>query len=154
MLARRLAIALPQTPPPVANRVADWCAHEFRVGRYRYLIFCNTATLYPVVCHARGVADDHSLIERLAETLRLNLTGADLAHQFKQRIAPELAAVQWAPIPDRSILGSINEMIYMTTVALVEENKAPEELSRWLAETPMSALGGNSPKRVFPRLGR
>ena len=57
ILARRLGIELPKAPPVVTNRVADWCAHEFRVARYRYLIFCNTASLYPVVMMATGVTD-------------------------------------------------------------------------------------------------
>jgi hypothetical protein len=45
MLARRLHITVPRTPPPVANRVADWCTHQFNVGHTRYLIFCHTASL-------------------------------------------------------------------------------------------------------------
>jgi hypothetical protein len=65
MLARRLGIAVPATAPVVTNRVADWCAHEFRVSRYRYLIFCNTASLYPVVMAARGVTDGEKLGWRL-----------------------------------------------------------------------------------------
>jgi len=154
MLARRLAIALPQTPPSVANRVADWCTHEFRVGRYRYLMFCNTTSLYPVVSYARGVNDEHSLIERLVDALQASLTGADLEFQFRRQIAPESAVVQWAPIPDKAILGSINDMINMTRYSLENRDEAPADLSRWLARSPMSVLGGNSPDRVFPRLGR
>jgi len=53
MLARRLGLTLPAVPPAVANRVADWCAHEFQSGRFRYLIFCNTAALLPAVSYAR-----------------------------------------------------------------------------------------------------
>ena len=37
---------------------------------------------------------------------------------------------------------------------LEERDKPPVELGSWLAESPMSALGMNSPDRVFPRLGR
>jgi hypothetical protein len=64
MLARRLGIDVPRTPPPVANRVADWCAHQFNVSRTRYLIFCHTVSLYPVITYARGVVDEESLIKR------------------------------------------------------------------------------------------
>ena len=96
MLARRLGIELPATPPAVANRVADWCAHEFRTQRFKYLIFFNTASLYPVLTYARGVTDDHELIERLVEAVKLNLEGTKLEFQYQRWIAPELAAVQWA----------------------------------------------------------
>ncbi len=45
-------------------------------------------------------------------------------------------------------------MINMAGYSLEQRDEAPADLSRWLAESPMSALGGNSPDRVFPRLGR
>ncbi len=99
MLARRLGIELPVTPPLVTNRVADWCTHEFRVSRHRYLLFCNTAALYPVVTYAGGVTDDHGLIERLVDGLKLCLVGTELEFQFQRWIVPELAVVQWAPMP-------------------------------------------------------
>jgi hypothetical protein len=141
MLARRLRIDVPRTPPPVANRMADWCAHQFNV--------CHTVSLYPVITHARGVVDEASLIKRLIETLQLGLTGTELEFQYRRWIAPELAAVQWAPIPDRAILGSINELIYM---AKVFSDLSPVEIGKKLAHTPMKVLGWNSPDRVFPKL--
>lgn len=153
LLARRLGIAVPAKPPPVANRVADWCAHEFRARRFKYLIFVNTASLYPVVTFARGVTDDHELITRLVETLKLNFEGTELEFQYQRRIAPELAEVQWAPIPDRSIMGSMNELIAMAKDHLEERDEAPVELGRWLGQSPLSALGMDSPDRVFPKLG-
>ena len=153
MLARRLGIELPATPPAVSNRVADWCAHEFRTQRFKYLIFFNTASLYPVLTYARGVTDDHELIERLTEAMKLNLEGTKLEFQYQRWIAPELAAVQWAPIPDRSIMGSMNDLILMAKYHLKYEGDSPVELSRKLAQAPMSMLGMRSPDRVFPTLG-
>ena len=154
MLARRLGIGLPAVPPVVTNRVADWCAHEFRVGRYRYLMFCNTASLYPVAIYARGVTDDNELIHRLVDALKQSLMGTELEFQFQRWIVPELTEVQWAPIPGRSVLGGMNEMIFAAKYGIMERDYSPVELSRWLAETPLATLGMNSPKRVFPTLGR
>ena len=154
MLARRLGIELPKAPPVVANWVADWCVHEFRVSRHRYLIFCNTASLYPAVMMARGVTDGPKLAARLLGGLQTCLRGGKLELQFQQRIVVEGPFIQWAPIPGRSVLGSINELIFSAKVGLEHRDYGPEELSRWLARTPMMALGGNSPDRVFPTLGR
>ncbi len=100
------------------------------------------------------MTDSPTLVERLSDTLKLNFTGTGLESQYRRWIAPGLAVVQWAPIPDLSILGSINDMIAMARFELEERDTPPVELSSWLAESPMSALGGNSPDRVFPRLGR
>ncbi len=52
----------------------------------------------------------------------------------------------------RVILSSVNEMIFHAKYGLEHRDYSPVELSRWLAEIPMSAPGGNSPDRVFPKL--
>jgi hypothetical protein len=153
MLARRLGIDLPEVPPAVTNRVADWCAHEFKVSRYRYLIFCNTASLYPVVMMSTRVTDGPKLAARLLGGLQTCLRGGALEAQFRDRILVEGPIFQWAPIPDRSLLGSINELIFAAKIGLESREYGPAELSRWLAQTPMMALGGNSPDRVFAKLG-
>lgn len=123
--------------------------HEFRDGGFRYLMFLNTASLYPVVANARGVNDEGALIRRYTEAMQLNLAGTELEFHYQRWIAPELAAVQWAPIPDKSVLGSINEMISMARYGM---DKSPVELSQWLAQVPMKAIGRNSPDRVFRQL--
>jgi hypothetical protein len=127
-LAARLGILVPSAPPEVTNRVADWCAHDFMVGRYRHLFFFNTASIYPVVTYARGVTDESSLIQRLIETLKLNLVGSDVGFQYDRWIAPELAEVQFAPIPDRSTLGAMNDLIFATKWRLQSEEVALTEL--------------------------
>jgi hypothetical protein len=137
--------------PVVTNRVADWCAHEFLVSRRRYLIFCNTASLYPVVTEARGVNDGEALVERLVATLRLNLADGPHAFAYERRIASSWVDVQWAPIPDRSVLGSINDLVFEAKWGL-RDGKSLVELSKRLARTPLSVLGMNSPDRVFPKI--
>lgn len=152
MLARKLRLgAVPDAMPVVTNRVADWCAHEFLVSRRRYLIFCNTASLYPVVTEARGVTDEDTLVRRWQAALRLNLADGPHAFAYERWIAPCGAEVQWAPIPDRSVLGSINELIFAAKLGL-RDGMSPVELSGWLARTPLSVLGMNSPDRVFPKI--
>jgi hypothetical protein len=133
--------------------VADWCAHEFRVSRHRYLIFCNTAALYPVVMMASGVTDGPKLAARLMGGLQTCLRGGEVEIRFRQRILVEMPVIQWAPIPDKSVLGSINELVFAAKCRLEDRDCGPEELSRWLARTPMTILGGNSPDRMFPKLG-
>lgn len=154
MLARRLHLTVPATPPPVANRVADWCAHEFTTGRYRYLLFWNTAAFLPILVHGRGVRDDHDLVTRLNDALKMVMEGTDLEFRYQRWIAPELSAVQWAPIPSRSVLGTMNDFMIMAKYHLTEMDQSPLEISRLMAEAPMSALGMNSPDRAFRSLRR
>lgn len=150
-LARQLGIVLPTSPPPVPSRIADWCAHSFQVGRHSWLIFCNTASLYPVIAGGTRVHDGGSLIRRAGGMILQVLDTNQLVHQSRV-FAAELRAVQWAPIPDRSVLGSINEMIRLADEQFTEPNAMPGDLSRRLARAPMSALGMNSPADAFASL--
>ncbi len=118
------------------NRAADWCAHEFWFSRRRYLMFCNTASLLPVVTEARRVTDDASLVARVVATLRLNLAGGPYAFVYERCIAPNTMSAQWASVPNRSVLGAMNELIFMAKFGL-EDGLSPIELSPWLAETPL-----------------
>lgn len=150
-LARKLGIALPTTPPPVPSRIADWCAHSFRAGRHSWLIFCNTATLYPVFARATRVRDGEALAGRAAGMIHQVLE----ANQFNPQaavFAAELREIQWAPIPGRSVLGSINEMIWLAGHWLDEPDLTPAFLSQRMGRTPMSALGMNSPAEAFAPL--
>ena len=152
MLARRLHLAVPAAPPPVTNRLADWCAHEFTASRHRYLLFWNTATFLPVRVPSRGLRDDHDLIMRLIDGLKLVMTGNDLEFYFRRWIEPERAAVQWAPIPSRSVLGTLNDFVIMANYHLSERNESPLEIAELMAKAPLSALGMNSPAEAFRSL--
>jgi hypothetical protein len=152
MLARPLGLAVPAVPPPVKNRVADWCVHEFREGGYRRLLLCNTATLYPLVTDARGVTNEGELIKRAIAAMQLCFQGTEWELHYQRWIVPELGAVQFAPIPDRAVLSSLNELILMARYGLRNRDYSPAELAAWLAQTPMKAIGHNSPDRAFRTL--
>jgi hypothetical protein len=154
MLARRLEIEVPPVAPPVTNHVADWCVHEFRAGRFRYLIFCNLASIFPLVTFARGVTDETTLIRHFCRTAQLQLEDSPYAFSYQRWIAPEVLCAQFAPIPDRAVLGTINDLVYSAKIMLAAGDLSPVELSQLLARTPLSLLGMNSPNRVFPQLGR
>ena len=97
---------------------------------------------------------DHvTLVQRLITTLRLNLADGPHAFACEPCIATGGAEAQLAPIPDRSVLGMINDLIFSAKWGLLD-GMSPVELSNRLAETPLSVLGMNSPDRVFPKIAR
>jgi len=151
MLAKQLGISVPATPPAVPSRVADWCMHGFLLGSDPWLIFCNTASLYSVCASAKGVMDGESLARRAGGMINQVLEKNGLKLQA-EKFAAELADFQWAPIPGRSVLGSINELICLAEPFFDDPDLLPEALSRRLGETPMSALGMNNPNHVFGTL--
>lgn len=151
MLARQLRIKVPAVAPAVPSRIADWCAHSFPLGDETWLVFCNTAALYPVFALSTGVTDDESLMRRLGGMVEQVLKTNKLTHQatiFSQ----ELREIQWAPVPDRTVLGSISEMINLAYPWFDEPGLTPAVLSENLGRPPMSALGMNNPTRAFGSL--
>ena len=138
--------------PETTNWVADWCVQDFSAGRIRYLLFVNTASLYPVIVHARGLNSLDRLVNAFETGLRQTLQGTLAENHLKRWILPELSKVELGRIPGRSLLGSTNDFIRMAYFHLHEDGLSLEETSRELAQAPMSYLGGKSPDRVFPKL--
>lgn len=151
-LARQLGLRIPPVAPVVKSRVADWCVHTFQMGKEPWLIFCNTASLYPVFAKGLGVTDDEILIRRTVGMVLLVLRENGYSTQAKI-IEHELTlGVQWAPIPDRSVLGSINDFVRVSDFHFDDPNLTPAILSQRLGITPMTTLGKNDPARAFATL--
>jgi hypothetical protein len=152
MLAKNLGLRIPAAPPLVTSRVADSCVHTFPMAREPWLIFCNTASLYPVFAKGLDVTDDETLIRRAVGMIQRVLLENGYAEQ-SARIGRELSSgVQWAPIPDRSVLGSINDFIQMADYHFEDADLTPAILSQRLGKTPMSTIGMTHPARAFATL--
>jgi len=153
-LARKLRISIPDKQAVVQNPVADWCVHDFSAGR-RYYLFVNTPSLFPVIVPARGLKTLDGLVRAFLEELKLISRGSPLQErQFERWIEPELSTLQLARIPNRSIMGSMNDFTRMARFHLTEDGDAPVAASRRLARAPMGYLDMDSPDRVFPKLKR
>lgn len=139
-LARQLGINVPRLPVAVPSRVADWCAHTFLRGDVPWLIFCNTASLYPVFGGAANVTDGESLARRLGGMVLgvLKTNGYSTQAKIVER---ELTDYQFTPIPDRSVLGSISELIWLADSWFDDPDLTPAVLShRWeKRRCPLSA---------------
>lgn len=149
VLARRLSLSLPSTAPPGHDRVADWCVHEFRLRDLRVLAFFQTATLHPLLTSGRGVTDDTTLIRRFVEAATASLRDTEFEFLLRSRILPATSEIVWAPIPSRSVLGSMNDLIFAARYHLDERGEVPAVVAMKLAETPLSILNMNSPQRAL-----
>ena len=132
-LAKQLGLRLPATTPPVvSSRVADWCVHTFPMDEESWLIFCNTASLYPVFSKGLNVTDDETLIRRAVGMILQILPENGYAAQAEIIEKELMLGVQWAPIPDRSVLGSINDLVQSAGYHFDDANLTPAILSQRL----------------------
>lgn len=134
------------------NHYADWSCHLFTADRTQYVIVTNTKSLYSCVMYGRGVTDDSRFIERLLSSLREFTESDGQAFVYQKFVAPSSATVSFAKSLNRSVTGSMNDMIYHAQMWLIEDELSPFDVGFKLNELPMSALGYAHPKDAFKRL--
>jgi hypothetical protein len=158
-LAKKLHESSLPSLPLDENPYADWSAHLFTADRAQYVILTNTKSLYSVVMLGTGITDYGEFIGRALDCLREFLTDDGQAFVYQRFIAPSSASVRFAKALDRSVTGSINELVKFATLWLVEGDIAPHEVGFRLNDIPMSAIarskseGYGKPKEAFKALG-
>ncbi|MEM7314187.1 MAG: hypothetical protein AAF497_13650 [Planctomycetota bacterium] len=139
------------------NPFVDWSCHSFNVSRTQYIIFCNTDTLLSCVSLRNGVTSPATLTQRALETIGSFLSDLGYESIFEEHIRPEAEHVQFAKALNRSVTGSINDLVLGVKYGL-DDGLTPNEVSNRLIETPLSALkardshGYGCPDLVFEQL--
>ena len=152
-LGDRLHIHPVETLPPDPNPYADWSAHVFAAGRARYILLTNTPSLYTVVMPSKGITNAVRFLAQAADYLEDFICGDGFEPIFRQSIAPALADVRYGKALNRSVTGSMNDIVWQTQVILAQEQMSLRDLSRLLNQAPMSYLDHANPKKAFGALG-
>lgn len=145
MLASRTRIPLPVGNVPVEKAHVDWCAHTFTAQRFRYTILTNTHSFLSVVMRGSGIGDENDFIRATIGALREYLVSSDRRRVWEQLMEPAAGEVRFARIPDRRVMGTINELVFQATVELIEGGLSPHETSDRLNQVPLSALWNRGP---------
>ena len=93
------------------NPYADWSAHLFAADRTQYILVANTKSLYSVVMYGKGITDSGLFIERALSAIREFMEDDGQSFVYQQFIGPSSANVDFAKALDRTITGSINELV-------------------------------------------
>jgi uncharacterized protein DUF6933 len=151
MLAKRLTLAVaPQEIVP-SNPYVDWSVHQFTFSRHRFLIAVNTRSLLPVILSARGIANGPTFAKGILQNIEVHLRAWGWGELWERFVLPEAGTVALAPITSRSVLGSINELVYFASVEM-NAGLSPCEASFRLRGIPMTYLKGTSADKVFPHM--
>ncbi len=140
------------------NPLGDWSAHLFVAGRSPYILLSNTKTLCSTVLHGKGITSDNHFIEVTLGRIKEML--ADQGHEsaYRRFIVPSIESVRFAKALDRSVTGSMNDMIKHATYWLDDGDLSLHEIGIRLNEIPMSALGNGKsgsygrPRDAFEKL--
>lgn len=129
-----------------------WYANLFTAQRVQYILTTNAASLFSVVIHGRGLTDSSDYIRQFLVELGGHLDDLELRVVHERVIRPNSGEVNLAKTADRSVLGSMNDMVKLCKFKLEDGESSPWQLSKDLNETPFGAIGYNSPRDVFARM--
>ena len=140
------------TLPLHENPFADWSAHLFVADRKQYVILSNTKSLYSVVMPGRGIMNDRQFIEHVLSSIREFMKADGQESVYDRFIAPSSATVSFAKALDRSVTGSMNDLIRFATTWLVKDQLPPYDIGFKINDLLLSAIApSKSAKYGKPR---
>jgi hypothetical protein len=144
-LSHKLATKLKEGDLPAVpldeNPYADWSAHLFTVAPTQYIIVANTRALYSVVVYGKGITGYSEFISRALSALREFMEDDGQSFVYQRFIAPTSGSVRFAKALDRSVTGSVNELVKVATYYLEDDEMSPHDLGFKLNDVLLSALG-------------
>ncbi len=135
--------------PPDPNPFADWTARLFTADRTQYVLVSNTASLYSTIFYGKGITNDNRFIHEVIDSIRDIMEHDGLDQAYEKYFAPETGQVLFSKAVNRSVTGSMNEMIFRAKWHLADDEMSPFDVSLRLNETPMSYLKYGHPREAF-----
>lgn len=121
------------------NKVLDWSAHVFNVSRQQHILLCNTASLYSCVMPGAGVTNETQFVAAAIRTIEQFMIDDGFADVFKKNFIAPKQDFQFFKALNRSVIGSMNDLIFGAQIHLAK-NIPAQEVGCRLNETPLSAL--------------
>ena len=137
---------------PANNPYLDWSANLFRSERVQYIIITNTTSLFSMIMYGRGITDFNNFIQGVTNTIRdfMNSDGNEFI--YRQLIEPNLSPTMFAKSLNRSVTGSMRELIYEAQYLLGYKEFSLWEISQRINNTPMTLIQYYSPCKVFKHM--
>lgn len=139
------------TLPRDENPFADWSAALFHVGRLHYILVTNTKSLYSTVLPGKGVTDEVTFVRQFSSSVRELLEANGHQGVFERSIAPLLGTVRFAKALNRSITGSMNDLVMHAAFLIETGELSLVEISTYLTGIPMTGLKHDKSTHGFPR---
>lgn len=151
-LSKKLHIAPGKSLPADENPFVDWSAHLFTVNRTQYILISNTASLYSMIMYGRGITNDWQFLDHITSYIGEFLRDNGYEFIYERLIVPSLGSVTFSKTLNRSVTGSMTDMVFLAKVHLVEQETSLYDVSQWLNQVPMSYLERGCPKDAFEAL--
>ncbi len=140
------------------NPFADWSCHLFVADRTQYILLTNTKSLYSTVMFGKGITNDSQFIVRALSSIRDLMEDDGQAFAYHEFIVPATGTVHFAKTLDRSVTGSMNDLIRFATAWLIEGDLSPHDVGFKLNDMLLSAIAASKsekygrPREAFKKL--
>lgn len=153
-LAKKIKETVLPSAAPDPNPFADWSTRLFTADRTQYILISNTATLYSTVIYGRGISDADRLIHGMTESMRDVMNKDGFESTYLDRVAPETARIFLSKTLNRSVIGSMNELVFAAKWHLIRDEMSPFDASFRLNDVPLSCLKYGNPREAFRSAGQ
>ncbi|MEQ1903303.1 MAG: plasmid pRiA4b ORF-3 family protein [Pirellulaceae bacterium] len=148
----KLKIGPLESLPLHPNPLDDWSATLFTANRRQYLLVTNTRSLYSYLLEGKGLTSGRKFADALIESLCDALEREGVVDNAASAIESVEREVRFAKAHDRSVTGSMNDMIFHAKADLVEDGQTLQETHSRLNRIPFSPLKFRRPIEVFRSL--
>jgi hypothetical protein len=139
-LAKKIKVIPAPALPPHNDPLLDWTTNLFMVSRWQCILLTNSESLYSVVLPGKGISNEKAFVEQSMKVLRDNMTLDGILDLFETRIAAAAHSVSFCKAGDRSVLGSMNQLVYEAKCDLIEMGHPLPLVNHRLNRIPMSKL--------------
>ena len=127
-----------------STRLGDWYGNILQIGHRQHLLFISERSRLPVVIPIREAKRLEAVFPNaVCDVLAAAGIGAEDIADERSR----MSEISFGRTNNRSLLGTLNDFAFMAQRgnANRDEPESPEELMRFLAQTPILPLKGASP---------
>lgn len=138
--------------PLHTNPYADWSARLFTADRAQYVLLTNTPSLYSVLLLGRGITDETAFFSRAIEAISVYMQEDGLSLIFSNFIAPATKTASCHKPLNRSVTGSMNELVAEAKYFLEPGDRSLFEVNKLLNDRPHKSLKYAFAREAFKHL--
>ena len=139
----------PEAPADLQSttRLGDWYGNILQIGRRQHLLFISEHSRLPVVIPIREAKRLETIFP---DAVCGMLTAVGIADESIADERSRMSEIAFGPTSNRSLLGTLSDYAFMAQQGNANraEPEFPEELMRFLAQTPILPLDGASPIKL------
>ena len=148
-LSRKLKIISQEECDYRVSPMEEWYGHLFIANRLQYILFTNAYSLYSVIFPGKGISTIRNFMDICLSVLDEEIKGISGGMIMDKYINPNTSTIDICKTNNRSILGSMNDMINMSKYILSTDNSTVKEAMSLLNRTPFSYLKYGNPRAIL-----